>query len=219
MPKKALLICNGENNSSLLQKLSRETDFVLAADGGADAALAAGITPDAVIGDLDSVSPLARRRLDATPFIRVQRQDNTDLEKALDWLTEEGFKECVIAGAAGGRLDFTLGNFLAVRPYLEKINIRFQGAGWTLWPLLKGIHLPSGAGARLSLIPISPCRGITLKGVKFPVENVDWRSGEPSGLWLSNVIENPPAQITLESGFMLVYCEDYKTPEKTSANL
>lgn len=208
MSKKALLICNGENNSALLQKLSREADFVLAADGGADAALAADITPDAVIGDLDSVSPLARRRLDATPFIRVERQDNTDLEKALDWLTEEGFEECVIAGAAGGRLDFTLGNFLAVRPYLEKINVRFQGAGWTLWPLLKGITPPAEAGARLSLIPVSACRGITLKGVKFPVERVDWRPGQPSGLWLSNVVENPPAQIAFESGFILVYLEE-----------
>lgn len=208
MSKKALLICNGVNSPALLQKLCREVDFVLAADGGADAALAAGITPNAVIGDLDSVSPLTRQHFSKVLFIHVERQDNTDLEKALDWLTEQGFEECVVAGAAGGRLDFTLGNFLAVRPYLEKIKIHFQGTGWTLWPLLKAINLSARTGARMSLIPISACRGITLKGVKFPVENVDWQPGQPSGRWLSNVIENPSAQIQLESGFILVYLEE-----------
>ena len=58
---KALLICNGENFPALLKRLAKEADFVLAADAGADAALKAGLIPNAVIGDLDSASPRARR--------------------------------------------------------------------------------------------------------------------------------------------------------------
>ena len=124
---KALLICNGEKPKTWLKKWAQKVDFVLAADGGADGALTAGIMPDAVIGDLDSASSRARQTFKNIPFIHVKRQDNTDLEKALDWLTLQQFDECFIVGATGGRLDFTLGNFLSVLPYLSKIKITVDG--------------------------------------------------------------------------------------------
>ena len=96
---RALLIGNGEKVSArLLKKLAAQADYVLAADGGANHALACGITPDGVIGDLDSVSPRVRRALQDTPFIHLKRQDNTDFEKALDWSILQQFDECMIAG-------------------------------------------------------------------------------------------------------------------------
>ena len=52
-----LLIGNGTlPGAALLERLAREATFILAADGGADKARAAGIRPDLVIGDLDSLS-------------------------------------------------------------------------------------------------------------------------------------------------------------------
>lgn len=59
---RALLIGNGETQeAAFLQHLARQADLILAADGGADRALSAGVRPDVIIGDLDSVSPQAKK--------------------------------------------------------------------------------------------------------------------------------------------------------------
>ena len=134
---RVLLIGNGETlPADYLAGLVQKADFILAADGGADRALAAGVTPNAVIGDLDSVSSAAKKQLGEEKFIFVDNQNNTDLEKSLDWLVQNNCKECVICGFAGGRLDFTLGNFLSVYPYVKKwiFALRAPAGGSIRWP-------------------------------------------------------------------------------------
>lgn len=203
---KALLICNGQKPGPWIKRLAKEADFVLAADGGADAALAAGVRPDAVIGDLDSVSSRAREILKDIPFIRVSRQDNTDFEKALDWLVRQNFDECVVAGAAGKRLDFALGNFLCAFLYLPRLRVTFKGDGWTVHPLARGIKFSARKGARLSLIALSTCRGVTLKGLKYRLKDADLQAGRMTGL--SNKISAKRSEIAFKSGRMLLYLED-----------
>lgn len=203
---KALLICNGEKPGLWLKPLARQADFILAADGGAGAALAAGVRPDAVIGDLDSISPAARRALADTPFIAIKRQDNTDLEKALDWLTAQSFDECIIVGAAGGRLDFTLGNILSLRPYLKKIKVCLRGENWSLFPLRTGRTFSARPGARLSLLALEPCRGVTLRGVKYPLTQAALGKA-PAGLTLSNEVTAQTVHLSFTSGYLLVYLE------------
>lgn len=205
---KALLICNGENDPKLLKQLAQEADFILAADAGAEAALRAGLRPDTVIGDLDSLSPRTRKQLPNVTFIQVPRQDNTDFEKALDWLVSQQFASCTVAGSTGNRLDFTLGNFLSARPYVKKLDLCFRGKGWSVWPLTQSHRLAARPGARLSLLPLSACKGLTLRGVKYPVQNRSWRPGQNTGLWLSNQATARHVQVQLTSGFLLVYLED-----------
>ncbi len=203
---KALLICNGENDSALLKRLAREADFILTADAGADAALQAGVMPDAVIGDLDSVSPACRRALNNTPFIHITRQDNTDFAKAMLWLARKKYASCAVAGAAGKRMDFTIGNILAAFTFAKKMSVIFYGKGWRMLPLVHGGKFTARAGARLSLIPFTACRGITLKGLKFPLKNASWKAGQTTGT--SNEVLSENFEILFTSGKMLMYVED-----------
>ena len=203
---KALLICNADRPGKWLKKYAAQADFILAADGGANAALAAGITPDAVIGDFDSVSSRTRRTLKEVPFIHVTRQDNTDLEKALDWLTAQSFDECMIAGATGGRLDFTLGNILAARPYLKKIKVTFVGKDWTLFFLTRSYSFSARKGARCSFIALTSCRNVTLKGLTYKVTNETWNT-QRIGRTLSNEISSAKSEISFSDGVLLMYLE------------
>ncbi|WP_371927640.1 hypothetical protein [Paracoccus sp. 08] len=57
--------------------------LLVAADGGADRALAMGHAPDWVIGDLDSISDPARRSVPAARVLEVAEQDSTDFAKCL----------------------------------------------------------------------------------------------------------------------------------------
>lgn len=202
---KALLICNGEKSGPWLKKWAEEADFILAADGGADGALDAGIIPHAVIGDLDSVSSRAREVLKDIPFIHVSRQDNTDLEKALNWLVAQKFTYCTIVGATGKRLDFTIGNMLSIYPYVDKMEIVLRAENWTLFPLKHSYTVQARPGARASLIALSECRNITLSGFQYEVKNATWQLGQTG---LSNVITADCSTVSFQSGYMLLYVED-----------
>lgn len=203
-----LLIGNGETlPADFLRAQAKRADFILAADGGADRALSCGITPDIVIGDLDSVSSAAKKQLGNDKFIFVDNQNNTDLEKALDYLTKHNCKKCVICGFTGGRMDFTLGNFLSVYPYVNKIEICFASPNWTIYPLAATRKFACKRGARVSLIPLKTCTGVTLKGLKYPLTNarLSWTR---AGRSLSNQTTGKYFQITLKTGYMLVYTEE-----------
>ena len=80
------LLCNGEPPCNGLPPAGpSRMSSVYRADGGANAARRMGLVPDVIIGDLDSVSAATRRRSGRSLIIRVARQDNTDMEKALDF--------------------------------------------------------------------------------------------------------------------------------------
>lgn len=204
----ALLIGNGETQETVfLQNLAQQADLILAADGGADRALSAGVRPDVVIGDLDSVSPQAKKILPAEKFIFVNNQNNTDLEKALDYLAAHQCTQCTLTGFVGGRWDFTFGNFLSVYPYLDKMDICVAGKGWKIWPLTHSVTKTVRPGARVSLIPAADCQNVTLQGLVYPLEHANLSLGR-TGQTLSNAAKLSEITISFDKGFLLLYIED-----------
>lgn len=95
--------------------LKMHAKIFVAADSGADHLLGYGITPSAVIGDFDSVSPAARETY-APYLVHVAEQDSTDLEKALHRITAP-----VILGAGflGGRLDHSFASLSVLARYRD----------------------------------------------------------------------------------------------------
>ena len=203
-----LLIGNGQAlPPHRLKELARQADFIVAADGGADCALRAGVVPDVIIGDLDSVSPRARKKLSSSQWIFVDNQNNTDLQKALDYLVKRNCKKCTLVGFNGGRVDFTLGNLLALVPYAPEIELCAVGDGWKIYPLCKRKTFATRHGARVSLLPLTPCKGVTLTGLKFPLKNARLLPGTTRTL--SNVAAKARFTVSLTHGTLLVYMEDF----------
>ena len=123
MSRPTLLIGNGRSlPKAWLKQLAKNASLLVCADGGADRALAAGVQPDVIIGDLDSVSAQTRERCAKAQWVFVDNQDNTDLEKALTWLLKQHCRDCILVGFDGNRMDFTVGNLLACAKYAKKIN-------------------------------------------------------------------------------------------------
>ena len=202
MNQRALVLCNGEPPSrGLLHRLVRDADLLVAADGGANVARASGLYPDVIIGDLDSITPATRRRFASSRIIRLARQDNTDLEKTLDFLSEEGIRDVVIAGATGLRLDFTLGNLSVAWLYARRMSIRFVGDGWQAMPLGETTRVRAVPGTTVSLIPFSRCSGITLRGLRYPLTNASLQGGAVA---VSNVVVKNPFTVTVRKGRMLL---------------
>jgi thiamine pyrophosphokinase len=205
MKKKArrtLLLCNGEPPSrALIRRLAAGADMIVAADGGANVALRCGIRPDVIIGDLDSILPETRKKFSDSRVVRVRRQDNTDLEKALDFIAASGPADVAIAGATGGRIDFTLGNLSVFWNYTRVLDMTFVGDGWRAFPVGRRRTVNAPRGATVSLLPFGGCAGITLRGLRFPLKDAAMRVGE---IGVSNVVRTSPFSITVRRGKMLL---------------
>lgn len=198
----ALLLCNGEPPSRrLAQRLARHADIIVAADGGANSARALGLTPAVIIGDLDSLTRATRRMFSGAEIIRLRRQDNTDLEKALDEIHRRGFDRVFVLGATGRRIDFTLGNLSIVWRYQGRLQVLFAGDGWYAVPVGRKQRMNAAVGTTVSLIPFGPCSGITLRGLVYPLKNASMTVGV---IGVSNLVRRSPFSVSVRRGKMLL---------------
>ena len=101
----ALIVGNRPLESNVIE-LAKDK-LVLAADAGADRLLKYNIIPDAVIGDLDSISNKTVTKLEEW-IVTNKNIQKTDLEKAVDYAFEKGASSIQIVGWSGGRIDHTL---------------------------------------------------------------------------------------------------------------
>ena len=200
-----LLIGNGEEVSPrLLKALARQADYVLAADGGADKALRAGVEPNSVIGDLDSVSTSARKVL-AEKILHVPTQNNTDLEKALRWAVKHNFTDITLVGFVGDRWDFSVGNLLTLAAWARKLSITLAGDRWRIFPLVSSAKFPCKPRKRVSLIPLKTCMNVTLTGSQYPLKNARLKPGTTRTL--SNQTVGTQLSVSFTRGALLVYME------------
>jgi thiamine pyrophosphokinase len=200
--KHALVICNGEPPSKKLAlQLARNVDVIVAADGGANTARKLSIRPHIIIGDLDSITQTTRHVYSSSTFIQVTRQDNTDLEKALDFLLKQKIKCATIIAATGKRLDHTLGNLSIIWNYARRIEIEIVGDGFVALPIVKKKTIEAKKGATVSLVPFGACSGITLTGLFYPLMNATMKVGE---IGVSNVVTKSPFTVEVKRGKMLM---------------
>ena len=107
---RALVIAYGEiPPRTIVRKLAGSADLVVCADAGANSARTLGVRPDVVIGDMDSISLATKRFFRGVPVMFIGDQNSTDLEKALEFCIQRGFRSIDVVGATGGRLDHTTG--------------------------------------------------------------------------------------------------------------
>jgi thiamine pyrophosphokinase len=166
-----------------------------------------GVVPHVVVGDLDSLSLPAQRRLRSAGRELVQlpaRKDETDLELALLQAVERGATEIDVVGALGGRIDHTLGNiFLLTMPQLAGTQVRIVDDGAELWVARESTEVPGTPGDLVSLIPLTPeVRGIVTEGLEYRLNGDSLYMGAARGV--SNVMTAKRATVTLESGLLLV---------------
>jgi thiamine pyrophosphokinase len=168
---------------------------LVAADGGADTLCTAGHAPDAVIGDMDSLSPAARAAF-ADVLHPVAEQDSTDFEKCL---TRIAAPVVLALGVTGGRVDHTLAalNTLARHPARHCVLIG-QGDVVTLVPPRLALDL--APGSRVSLFPMAAVRG-TSTGLHWPMDGIAFAPDGRSGT--SNHATGP-VQMTVDAPGMLV---------------
>jgi thiamine pyrophosphokinase len=165
---------------------------IIAADSGLDQAVAAGLRPTLLIGDLDSITAHGKMgayahevEIDQYPVDK----DATDTELALRRAAMTDASDLLVLGSAGTRFDHSLGTIAALgNPLLASFdNIRVLLDDVTVHVLHPGhaTALDLHQGSFFSLLAMhGACRGIDVSGAEWPL------SGAALDPWSTRGVSN-----------------------------
>lgn len=209
MSSVALIVCAAPapGADTLVRKLDSRSDHTIAVDGGAEVCLSAGIVPDVVVGDLDSLSTRSAEVL-KTAGVRFAvvgvDKDVTDLDLAILEARSSGAGSVVVTGAFSRRLDHTLA---AVGTIARAADLRPQLAepGQTGWVLSAG-HRASveigPTGQVFSCVPITHAATVSIDGARWPLRRATLDVASSRGV--SNRVTDSQAVVRVHTGTVLV---------------
>lgn len=171
-PYNCVVVANGTfPQTALPLRLLREASVIIACDGAVQALHDAGITPTAIVGDLDSIQPRFRE-LYAGRIHIVEDQEINDLTKSVRFACQSGEKEVLILGATGLREDHTLGNISLLADYASLFDrVEMLSDYGIFTPIRQTTTLDSRPGQQVSLFSLSPCSRITTSGLRWPIND------------------------------------------------
>ena len=182
-----------------------EGDFVIAADGGLRALETLNIKPDLLIGDLDSLGdhPLP----DGIPLEKHPvEKDDTDTGIALAQGYAMGYRQFVLCGCAGGRVDHLIANFLTMARYSQLgAAVRLIAPEYDAYALSNGtLALPQRpAGTTVSIFCHgNQAEGVSIRGLYYPLDGYTLTCDHPLGV--SNQHTNESAEISVRNGTLLI---------------
>lgn len=144
---------------------------IVCCDGGTEALTAAGYTPDAIVGDLDSLSDELRARFFGKIY-EDKSQENNDLTKAVEWCHRRGHNDIVILGATGKREDHTLGNISLLAEYIKYMNVIMVTDTGIFRPFQGSFTMETYRGQQISIFSIDSDTGVTSDGLRYQMNNM-----------------------------------------------
>lgn len=180
-------------------------DFVIAADGGLLALEKLAITPDLLIGDLDSLG--AHPLPEGVPLEKHPvEKDDTDTGIALAQGYAMGYRAFRLYGCGGGRIDHLLANFQSMGRFSKLgASIQLIDPQYNAYALTNGsLALPEReVGTTVSVFCHgSKAEGVTLKGLKYPLDDYTLTCDHPLGV--SNQHTQETAEIAVQNGTLLI---------------
>lgn len=202
---KCIIIANGKSPTKSVVNYFINKGFttIICADGGANSAKKIGITPDYIIGDLDSVSTRTLKYFDGkSNIIKYNRQNDTDVEKSLKFAIEKKFNEVVLFGVTGDRLDHTICNLGIVIKFFNKIKISLVSERSYLKPINTSSSIQSRIGETISLYAFDKKTKITSTGLKYKLNNLALSFGVKEST--SNVSTKNKIQLNVKGGIVFI---------------
>jgi thiamine pyrophosphokinase len=191
------------------ERLKRQLDGarVIAADSGMAHARLLGLAPELWVGDFDSSgSELEHEYSHVARQIFPAEKDATDGDLAISEAFRRGATALILVGGFGGQFDHSLAHAAMLLAMAKReIECMISSGHEEAHPLSFELHIPGIApGSRLSVVPMSDIKGLTMRGVKWPLEHKNVPFG--STLTLSNVaLGDVTVQCDAGSGLVILY--------------
>ncbi|MFM8838906.1 MAG: thiamine diphosphokinase [Bacteroidota bacterium] len=220
----ALVVANGLACSpELLGQLLEWSPLVVALDGAFDRLTALGIKVDVVLGDMDSVGrgqwgaalqkgdshaeEAVRHHVEAAQdgvrWVYTPDQEYTDLQKALQWLWDNGHRSAQVIWANGPGPDHFFGNLHALATAPEGMAVGMLQEDTRTFRAPKLFSKCYHHGDRLSLIPFPEALSVTTQNLEFALDAEDLKAGQRIGI-SNRVLQSGLVRINHAGGCLLL---------------
>lgn len=197
---------NGEfPRKKLVDRYLIKSDYIIAADGGANYLKSRKILPDLIIGDLDSIGEnhLSYFRDKNVKIIKLREQKTTDFEKSLNYCLKNNLDEIIVFGASSMRPDHTFNNLSVLKRYYRKLNIKFISGEFEIFYVNKSIKFDYKPGETVSFLAFPAAKGVRTGGLKYRLRGESLEFGKREGTL--NVSVSKKISIEFESGNLLLF--------------
>lgn len=200
----AVVLCNGDfpSHPTPLGVL-RSAAFLCCCDGAAATCLEHGFTPDAIVGDGDSLPPELRRQHEPIVHI-VEEQEYNDLIKATRFCMARGARRIAYLGATGLREDHTMGNISLMAYCLDELRLEpVMLTDYGVFTPASGTHtFSSFARQQVSIFNVGCCR--------LESDGLRWQSYPYSQLWQGTLNEATASEFTLRGDGSYIVFQTYE---------
>ena len=203
-----IIFANGNlPNLEKAHSLIRPDDFILCADGGTRHALALGLTPNVVIGDLDSVTEEERRKMKEMGVEVMEfsmDKNETDLELTINHALTLEPEQILILAALGGRMDQTLANISLLSDLrLSTFDVRLTDGVEEIFFCRDQAKVEGRSGDIVSLIPWQgEVTGVFTENLRWHLHYETLYPEKTRGI--SNEMTSDVATVSITSGLLLI---------------
>ena len=210
--QKIIIVGNGEDwQKEKVISFCQTADFIIAADNGLSLLHQFNITPDLIIGDMDSVSSVLLQHYPDIPVEKFPaKKDFSDTELAIKKAITLNPGEIVLLAVTGNYFDHSYATIINLfRNYQPGIEIKIITSNSLIFPIKKKTTLLHLKGRRFSLFPISDIKNFSMQGAQYQFTKKNLKVTDYS---LSNVIVQEKLEINLEKGmlFCVLFDEGWK---------
>lgn len=196
--------CDGDPSIAYADR--RNDDYIICADAGWKIARAINAEADLVIGDFDTA--------DAPDYGNVIRhpieKDDTDTMLCARYALEMGFRDILIIGGLGGRIDHTIANiqtlaYIAVRGARCMIS---DGKTNVFAVHSDSIRVPAAPGKLAVFAFGGRAEGVSIRGTKYEAKDILLTPDLPLGM--GNDFAADHADITVREGTLIITCDLFR---------
>jgi len=188
--KTLVIVGGGEVDTALLWRMRREGAAIIAADGGADICAKKNIMPDAIIGDMDSISDIKYWQ-DKTELVEIKEQETTDFEKCLQ---RSEAPVTIAIGMSGERVDHTLANLDILLRYGAKRRLAIATKEDLIVRVSGAFEFDALPGSRVSVLSLVPIKFAGSQGLEYALDGLELAMG--SKVSVSN--NSPSGRFSIE---------------------
>lgn len=202
MEKKGIILADGSFPvHSIPLDYLRRAEHIICCDGSVLNLLMAGLVPEAIVGDLDSLDVRLIEKY-ADRIFPDKGQETNDLTKAVQWAIKNEFKEIIILGATGKREDHTIGNISLLAEYAKEISVTMITDTGIIVPMIKSGSIKCFPGQQISIFSIDPETEVTSSGLKYHLNKLKFNNWWRATL---NEAAGDSVELHFHGGPLLVY--------------